>query len=246
MTEVLSWNVLAPAYALPGRYAGVPADHLAAATRVPRLRDQLAGLLPNVDVLALQEVDADLAGWLRGLPGAAVAYRQRPRSPDGVALVSERHPLEAPTGGTSTDGRRVWAAATVTGIRVLSAHLDWAPANAEPHRGGIQASELLAWADQDPATSGLPLVVAGDLNAAWDSAPGAALAAGGLVPLGDPVRATAVVDGRAVDLDGVAARGATGTLTVLRELPAPGAAFTLPDATTPSDHAPICAVLHPV
>ena len=80
MTELLSWNVLAPAYALPGRYAGVPADHLAAATRVPRLRVQLAGLLPTVDVLALQEVDAELAGWLRLLPGAAVAYRQRPGS----------------------------------------------------------------------------------------------------------------------------------------------------------------------
>ena len=41
MLRLATWNVLAPAYALPHRYAGVAPDDLAPETRTPRVHARL-------------------------------------------------------------------------------------------------------------------------------------------------------------------------------------------------------------
>ncbi len=147
MITVATWNVLAPAYALPNRYPGVPTDHLATDPRSPRVRERLDDLLGRCDVVAVQEADRELVAWLVEQAGADVVHAPRPSSVDGVLLASRRHGLDGLTGG-SADQRRTWAAADVDGVLVVSVHLDpeWP---AKRLRGAVQAAQLVTWLDEE-------------------------------------------------------------------------------------------------
>ena len=239
MLRVATWNVLAPSYAHQSRYAGVAPDDLAAAARVPRVRARIRELLEGCDVVALQEVDADLVGWLRD-SGASVVHAPRPTSSDGVLLASTRLPLSgssSASSGASGDGRRTWAAATVDAMLVVCVHLDpeWP---ARRLHGATQARELVAWCD---AQEGGTTVLLGDINAAWHSRTGDVLSRAGFET--SPAGATAATNGKTRELDVVAVRGGAALVVTSPGLPSPGSVLWLPDAEIPSDHAPLVATV---
>jgi endonuclease/exonuclease/phosphatase family metal-dependent hydrolase len=234
--RLATWNVLAPSYAHQSRYAGVAPDDLAAAARMPRVRERILGLLEQCDAVALQEADAELVSWLRDETGASVAHAPRPTSSDGVLVASVQHELVGPTGG-SGDGRRTWAGAQVGDVLVVSVHLDPEWPQRRLH-GATQARELLAWCDEQGAGT---VVVLGDINAAWDSPTGAVLARGGFET--SPSGATAATHGTTRELDVVAVRGCAAIVVTSPGLPQPGSPLWLPDALIPSDHAPLLATV---
>lgn len=234
--RLATWNVLAPSYAHQSRYVGVAPDDLVAATRVPRVRTRILGLLDDADVVALQEVDADLVSWLHDVAGASVVHAPRPSSSDGVLLASTRHVLAGCT-GVSTDGRRTWAATSLDDSLVVSVHLDPEWPQRRLH-GAAQARDLIAWCDaQESAT----VVVLGDINAAWDSPTGEVLRHAGFGSTG--VGATAATNGKARALDVVAVRGTAAAVVTPPGLPEVGTPMWLPDVVVPSDHAPLVAVV---
>jgi endonuclease/exonuclease/phosphatase family metal-dependent hydrolase len=234
--RLATWNVLAPSYAHQSRYAGVAPDDLAAASRVPRVRARILGLLADCDAVALQEADDDLVTWLRGEAGASVAHAPRPASSDGVLVASTRHELSGPT-GVSGDGRRTWAAALVGDVLVVSVHLDpeWAQRRLF---GARQARELVAWCDEQAAAT---VVLAGDINAAWDSTTGRALSHAGFETV--PCGSTAATHGTTRELDVVAVRGGSALVLTPPGLPRVGSPLWLPDAQVPSDHVPLLATV---
>jgi len=230
--RVATWNVLAAAYALPQRYAGVPPDDLDAQFRMPRVEARIDSLLDSCDVVALQEVDGDLAAWLRDV--ASVVHAPRPSSIDGVVLASRRHELDGEAHATS-DGRRSWATAQIDGVLLVSVHLDpeWP---AKKLRGAVQAAQVVGSLEDHVG----PVVILGDINSAWDGANGRALQWGGFDA--GRVGATAATNGKARELDVVAARGCTATPQPTG-LPDPGTPLWLPTADLPSDHAPLTATI---
>lgn len=236
MLTLATWNVLAPAYAVPSRYEGVPADHLEAQHRTPRVQARLDALLDGCDVVAVQEADHDLVGWLREEAGASVLYAPRPSSVDGVLLASRRHLVDGVTGG-SADQRRTWAAAEVAGVLVVSVHLDpeWP---AKRLRGAVQAAQLVTWLDEE--TDARAVVVAGDINASWDRQTGDALRWGGFEA--ERVGATAATNGKCRELDVIASRGCVASVQPTG-LPPVGTPYLLPDLDVPSDHAPLLATI---
>ena len=236
MLRVATWNVLAPAYAHPHRYAGVASDDLAPGTRTPRVHDRLRELLADSDVVAVQEADAALVTWLREEVGASVVHAPRPAASDGVLLASTGVELVGDTGVTG-DGRRTWAAAAVGDVLVVAVHLDpqWP---AKHLAGAAQAREVGAWVD---ARSSGAVVVLGDLNAAWSSRTGDVLRHSGFEAIS--AGATAATNGRCRELDVVAARGCAVVALTPPDLPPVGSELWLPDADIPSDHAPLCAVV---
>ena len=236
MLRVASWNVLAPSYAHQSRYAGVLPDDLAAAARVPRVRARVRALLADADVVALQEVDADLVTWLREDVAASVVHAPRPTSSDGVLLASTAHDLSGATGGTS-DGRRTWASATVGEVLVVCVHLDPEIPQRQLH-GVAQARELVAWCDE---TSAATVVVLGDINGSWDSRTGEVLRRAGFET--SPTGATAATNGKTRELDVVAVRGCSALAVSPTGLPPSGSPLWLPSADVPSDHAPLLATV---
>ncbi len=236
MLRLATWNVLAPAYALPHRYAGVAADDLAPATRTPRVHARLRALLADCDVVAVQEADAELVGWLRDGVGASVVHAPRPSSPDGVLLASTVHELAGET-VTTGDGRRTWASALVEGVLVVAVHLD--PEWPAKHLAGArQAREVARWVD---ATAARTVVVLGDINAAWTSRTGDVLRRNGFEA--SSAGSTAATNGRCRELDVVAVRGVASVVLTPPGLPPVGTAMWLPDAEIPSDHAPLLATV---
>jgi endonuclease/exonuclease/phosphatase family metal-dependent hydrolase len=234
--RLATWNVLAPAYARPHRYAGVLPDDLAPGTRMPRVRSQLRDLLEHCDLVAVQEADADLVSWLRDEAGASLVHAPRPHASDGVLLASRVHRLTGCTGATR-DGRRTWAAAALDSVLVVSLHLDpqW------PQRrlaGAAQAGELIDWVDSQEAAA---VVLLGDLNAAWSSRTGDVLRRHGFEA--SACGATAATNGRTRELDVVAVRGCSNVVVTATGLPLVGSELWLPDAGTPSDHVAIRAVV---
>ena len=236
MLRLATGNVLAPAYALPHRYAGVAPDDLAPGTRTPRVHARLRDLLAECDVVAVQEADAELVSWLSEEAGASVVHAPRPSAPDGVLLASTSRELAGQTGMTG-DGRRTWASATVDGVLVVSVHLDpeWP---ARRLAGARQARELARWLDEVAAPV---VVVLGDINAAWTSRTGDVLRRAGFEA--SPAGSTAATHGRCRELDVVAVRGAASVVLTPAGLPPVGTAMWLPDARVPSDHAPLLAVV---
>lgn len=236
MLTLATWNVLAPAYALPTRYEGVPSDLLEAPHRTPRVHARLEALLDRCDVVAVQEADLDLVGWLREVAGASVLHAPRPSSVDGVLLASRRHRLDGLTGG-SADQRRTWAAAEVSGVLVVSVHLDpeWP---AKRLRGAVQAAQLVTWLDEE--ADARAVVIAGDINASWDRQTGDALRWGRFDA--QRVGATAATNGKCRELDVIATRGCVAAVEPTG-LPPVGTAYRLPDLDVPSDHAPLLATI---
>ncbi|MDA8434689.1 MAG: endonuclease/exonuclease/phosphatase family protein [Actinomycetales bacterium] len=234
MLRLATWNVLAPAYALPHRYAGVAPDDLAPETRTPRVHARLRELLAECDVVAVQEADADLVEWLRDVVRASVVHAPRTSSSDGVLLASTSRDLDGETGATS-DGRRTWASARVGRVLVVSVHLD--PEWPARHLAGVrQAQEVVRWVDRTAAATA---VVLGDINAAWSSRTGDVLRRGGFEAV--PAGSTAATNGRCRELDVVAVRGAASVVLTPAGLPPVGSGLWLPDAAIPSDHAPLRA-----
>ena len=236
MLRLATWNVLAPAYALPHRYAGVAPDDLAPGTRTPRVHARLRNLLDECDVVAVQEADADLVDWLRDVVRASVVHAPRPASSDGVLLASTRLAVTGET-GTTGDGRRTWAAARVEGVLVVSVHLDpeWP---AKRLAGARQAREVGRWVDA--AATGAAVVL-GDINAPWSSRTGDVLRRFGFEAMS--VGATAATNGRCRELDIVAVRGCASVVRTSTGLPPVGSGMWLPDAEIPSDHAPVLAAI---
>lgn len=234
--RLATWNVLAQAYVLPSRYAGCASEDLSAETRGPRVRERITALLEMHDVVGLQEVEPDLAGWLEQRAGVIVAMRGNGK--DGVALVSSRHALVDGETALTADRKRCWAAAVVDGVLVVTLHLDpdWTQRNLH---GAQQAAELVAWIE---ARSDGPVVVMGDLNARWHSGTGRVLRDAGFVDA--PVRSTAATHGKVRTLDVVASRGMPLTAEPT-SLPEEGTVLWLPACDEPSDHVPVSAVTHP-
>lgn len=85
-------------------------------------------------------------------------------------------------------------------------------------------------------------MVAGDINAPWDSDVGRVLGQHGFAPLATG-SATAAIDGLTRELDVVAARGCSGTSSTWHALAPPGSPQLLPSAAIPSDHVPIVATI---
>jgi hypothetical protein len=198
-----------------------------------RVREFLTDLARHHDVVAVQEVEPELAAWAAA-QGWSTVYAQRPRHPDGVLLLREGGTLGSPVSGVSSEGRRVWCGGHVEGILVVCAHLDWDEPDSSDHVGARQARELLDWAAGH--AHGGPAVIAADANGPWQGRVGQELAAGGYLPagVGHP---TAIAAGTARELDVIAARGA-----ILHDMPRAGAfPNLLPDQFTPSDHVPISA-----
>lgn len=233
--DVATWNVLAPAYALPSRYDGVARTDLDAEYRTPRVESAVDALLDDVDVLALQEVDAGLAEWLTDVAECSVVWAKRPSSVDGAALASRRHVLLDAEASTTSDGRRTWASAQLGGCLVVSVHLDpeWPQKRL---RGAAQAAELVGSLEDVEG----PVVVLGDINSTWDRRTGQALAWGGFAP--SRIGATAATNGKTRELDVVCGRGCTVTAEPTG-LPAPGTPLWLPTSDLPSDHAPVRATV---
>jgi len=235
--SIATWNVLADMHVLPERYSGVAPDLLEPSRRRASVVTIVGVLAEQVDVMALQEVDAALVDALQQ-SGLHVEHQPRPHVTEGVALVS-RHPQREVATGVSSDGRRGWLGATVAGCAVVSAHIDWVdPAGGSP-RALRQAEDLASWCEQ---LGGRPIVVAGDINAPWDGDVGRVLGQHGFVPLGTGW-ATAAIDGVARELDVVAACGCSGTSSTWHALAPPGTPQLLPSAAIPSDHVPIVATI---
>ncbi|HET7902810.1 MAG TPA: endonuclease/exonuclease/phosphatase family protein [Candidatus Nanopelagicales bacterium] len=230
--HLATWNVLAQVYVLPSRYAGCSPDDLAAPTRGARVRERIAALLEDNDVIGLQEIEPDVVDHLRGVPGAEVVATMRGNGKDGVALVSTKHALRDPATALTSDRKRCWAAAEVEGVTVVALHLDPDWSRRGLH-GADQARELVAWIDE--RSSG-PVVVMGDLNARWHSATGRVLRDAGFHHA--PVTSTAATNGKVRTLDVAAARG----IVVRAEptgLPEEGTPLWLPTHDEPSDHVPL-------
>ena len=236
MLQLATWNVLAPAYALPHRYAGAALDDLVAEARVPRVHERLARLLADCDVVALQEADSALVAWLRDEAAASVVHAPRPSAVDGVVLASTRHTLAGTTRSTS-DGRRTYAAATVDGTLLVTVHLDpeWP---AKRLAGVAQARDVLAWLESVDVPR---VVLLGDINAAWASRTGDVLRRAGFVTV--PAGATAATNGKCRELDVVAVRGCSAIVLTPTGLPPAGSSLWLPTADLPSDHAPLLATV---
>lgn len=233
--EVATWNVLAPAYALPSRYDGVARTDLDPQYRMPRVESLLDRLLDECDVVALQEVDAGLAEWLTGVAGCSAVWAKRPSSVDGAVLASRHHLLLDAEAATTSDGRRTWATARVAGCLVVSVHLDpeWPQKRL---RGAAQAAELVGSLEDVVG----PVVVLGDINSSWDRRTGQALAWGGFEA--SRVGATAATNGRTRELEVVCARGCTLAARPTG-LPEVGTPLWLPTSDLPSDHAPVRATV---
>lgn len=172
---VLTWNVLADAYARPERYPLSTAADLAPGPRRARIVDHLRAT--DADVLCLQEVEPDLFDAVTAaLPDHRGWYGPKPGKPDGSAVwvradrPATHHevlPFRAIEPGYPHVAVLVQIAVGDQRIGVASAHLRWQPPSTPPerHLGRLQLGELL----DRVAELGGPWIVCGDLNATWDS-----------------------------------------------------------------------------
>lgn len=240
--DVVTWNVLADAYAHPDRYPAVPADLLAWPGRRARIVDTVAAF--DAPIVCLQEASVDLAAALEATLDAHVHWTPKTAGkPDGLITVTRGDvtffgagDLDHDTTGAVTQvlavtvgGRRLWVANT---------HLRWSDRPGTDHVGYRQVRQLL-----DALTPvAQPTLIVGDSNDEPGGPVRTALTDGGFT---DPVRAaTAVVDGhqvpggRPVSIDVIAGRGVH-----VERLRIPEPAGVLPDATHPSDHVPVHATV---
>lgn len=237
VTRFATWNVLAQRHVRPDRYSGVDPSALDPALRSASVVRGVIDLARSCTVVALQEVEPDLVRALE-LSGAHVLHVRRPGSDEGVALVSLAAPMVVVSAGVSRDRRRVFCGAVVEGVGVVSAHLDWVDPASGSTSAVEQARDLLDWIDAE--MPGLPVVMGADINGTWDLPVGRLLASHGFASSVRGV-ATAAVDGIAVELDVVAARGASVVGRAPEGLPAAGEPVWVPSSSWPSDHLPVVA-----
>lgn len=251
---MLTWNILAPIHVRPERYPRVPPELLDGAARNARILERLRVL--DADVIALQEVEPDVAAYLHdGLRDRAYDWRLTLKQQfrlEGVALFVRRSVFgpvrfeeiiyrEDVPGVSPTGNVALLAHATFAGRPILLAttHIKWELPEVplDRHRGLIQVRQLA-----DRLRSGPPAVVSGDFNATTTSPVLAPLWALGLR---DPFAAldqpTGTFNGRATRLDFlVHAPELVGTGD---RLPTLTGESVLPSVDEPSDHLLLRATL---
>jgi endonuclease/exonuclease/phosphatase family metal-dependent hydrolase len=218
---IASWNVLADGYVKPERYPFTPPAWLATPERRRAVLRRIA--TPGIDVLCLQEVEADLFASIRR-PGYYA--RKGCLKPDGVATFT-RGPVSAVETLRFTDNTGHVALLTRVGhIGVANVHIK----HREP--GPRQARELLDALRRLPCDA---WVVCGDFNAEPDSEVVAEFRARGFVD------AYAACAGPTCNSDRVPKRiDYVFHSPALRSAPEPlvsiAADTPLPSETEPSDH----------
>lgn len=241
--RIMSWNVLADAYVVAGRYPLSPPALLAPGARWAAVAAHI--LEDGAEVVCLQEAEEGLARILASELGPQWALSWCPKGagrPDGCLAgvrrpwrIEEESRLEYPDSlppsghvaqilSLSQGGRR---------LVVASTHLRWAPpgTTAADHIGVHQARLLVARLD-GPG----PVVVVGDANDGPGGPVRAVLGAAGFREA-HPRTASAIVNGTGVEaLDVMAARG-----LALTGVDAPAPQAPMPGPHMPSDHIPLVA-----
>lgn len=239
--EVVTWNVLADAYARPAFFPDSPPDCLAPGARMSAVLATIEQCAAPVTLL--QEVEPALVeGLVSHFPGGDVRWCPKEGGrPDGCAA------LVLPPWRVQRSDRLVYAdgqpasghVAQLLELRgpggaellVANTHLRYAAREAVPHVGVRQASELVGALAAEPV-----VLFAGDTNDAPGGPVRRVLTDAGFVGA-ESAAATSLFGGgepRALDL--VAGRGVRITSRAARALEAP-----LPGPRCPSDHVPLRA-----
>lgn len=231
---VATWNVLAASYLRLEYY-----PHLTAAPdhqqRRAQIRSRMMRLAASgVEVVALQEVEPDVAGDVADtLAGWTIEYIRRPGRNEGSLIASARRPSASILHEFCND--RVATTLLIDGTAVTSTHLTWSDTpDPTPHPAAAEARELAAQLEAYPRS-----VIVGDLN---DTPGGPVLAT--FAQLGwrpdSWTGTTAITNGtRPAHIDHLLGRGAaiSGTHATV------AADRALPDAAFPSDHVPVAATI---
>jgi mRNA deadenylase 3'-5' endonuclease subunit Ccr4 len=178
--RVLTYNILANAYAKPERYPHSSSDDLEPTARRRRLLDQIAAI--DADVMCLQEVERDAFDDIQARIGPSFTglFEARPDHPDGSAIfvrhgafeLAESVPLHYQSRERG-DAQLALVAFLRRRDRVLaiaSTHLRWQSQETprERHLGRLQLLELLALRQARTADD-TAWIIAGDLNALSES-----------------------------------------------------------------------------
>jgi endonuclease/exonuclease/phosphatase family metal-dependent hydrolase len=242
---LLSWNVLADAYARPEYFLRTAPALLAPGARTPALVERLVA--SAADIICLQEVEAPVFSAVREGLGEGYAAHFLCKGlgkPDGCATFVRAERLEvtsfrplpyaekpSPSGHLAL---LLTLRAGAQAVGVATTHLKWAPPGTAPHDHWAtqQLRELVAALEP-----GLPWLVCGDFNVGPEDEALGFLRAAGLrdAYAGASNQApTANPNGRARRIDFVFAAPALAAEPL--PLPAIDDATPLPSATEPSDH----------
>lgn len=242
----LSWNVLADAWADPAWFPAAPAALFTGGRRAGRTAELLGDLVAThgVSVVALQEVDGPTADAVGGvLGGWTVAHRLGDGGRPGLLLaadprhvVTDQRPVVFTDDGGRPVGRDALTAVVDGRVRVVAAHLRWAPPDTPAGRHpGVLAARQVVEATGDAGRC----LVAADLNDLPGGPVRRVLSAAGFDGV-DEAAATSVFNGgepRALDV--VASRGmGRGGVAVV-----PEAHGGMPGVGWPSDHAAVVVSL---
>ncbi|MCB9760302.1 MAG: endonuclease/exonuclease/phosphatase family protein [Alphaproteobacteria bacterium] len=244
---IVTWNILAQAYARPERYRGVAPDALDPSRRRARILETVRNL--DADLLLLQEVEPDAFEAIgAALPGHRGRYEARRGKPDGLAVfhrparltLRRAEPLHYAAVDPGRDHLALLCAFEVDGrpLSVANTHLRWQPEGTplETHQGVLQMKELLARLQGMPA----PWILGGDLNAISQGpvvetamAAGLRLSARSLRPWD-----TALINGNRRKLDYLL-YNPEQLRPSPRPLPGLSRHHPIPTAEHPSDHLPL-------
>jgi mRNA deadenylase 3'-5' endonuclease subunit Ccr4 len=242
---LVTWNVLADAYAKPQFYPHLDRALLRRGARIPGIVAWLAA--SDADVACLQEAEPPLIEALRQAGGWDVHYAPKVGKPDGCAMLARRaasledvRTIELADGAPDrTDSGHIALHAILRDgparCELATSHLKWDPPGtaSEQRWATRQVRHLVsAFGELDRA------IVCGDLNVEpTDRAYHMLIEAGFVDPMAAELRPTANPNGRAKRIDHVLC----GRALVATPLPVMEIDDTtpLPSSVMPSDHVPV-------